>query len=302
MALSGTHKRTISAPSSRTATPRSSRRAATADPTRPRPTTFTVSIRIGSSSGADTGLGRSVAPGGVGQGGEVPQAAGDVSRGTARTIRLVGGFSQVCLGQRLAITAALRTDGTYDARRIRRLGRTTRARFAAVVVKLERRRVIVSAGGSVFAAGRRSGGRALDASGLLQARTGVPVTVRRRGPGVRISRAVPLRDARREDRNIRHGPRLRRAYGYVCGPSGYGPIGFWGWHQREGSLPQARPTVPARLLKSDTRSWSSSASRKSAHRAGAGRPQPGPRHLSRFLAGRGAPPRGGRVPAPPLPP
>ena len=33
------------------------KKTATAEPTRPRPTTFTVSIVIGSSSGSDTGLG-----------------------------------------------------------------------------------------------------------------------------------------------------------------------------------------------------------------------------------------------------
>jgi hypothetical protein len=84
-----------------------------------------------------------------------------VARGTARTVRLAGRFGHVRLGQRVAITAARRPDGTYDARRVRGVGRTTRARFAAVVIKLERRRVIVSAGGSVFAVGRPSGTRAL---------------------------------------------------------------------------------------------------------------------------------------------
>jgi hypothetical protein len=89
------------------------------------------------------------------------KAAVVVSGRTARTVRLAGKFAQVRLGQRLAITAARRPDGTFDAQRIRALGRATRARFGAVVVKQERSRVILSAGGSVFAVGRRSGGRAL---------------------------------------------------------------------------------------------------------------------------------------------
>ncbi len=89
------------------------------------------------------------------------KAAVVVSGGTARTVRLAGRFGHVRLGQRLAVTAAKRPDGTYDARRVRALGRAKRARFAAVVVKAERRRVILSAGGSVFAVVRRSGGHAL---------------------------------------------------------------------------------------------------------------------------------------------
>ena len=86
-----------------------------------------------------------------------------VTGGTARTVRLAGRFAQVRLGQRLAVTAAARrADGTFDARRVRRQGRATRARFSAVVVEQDRarRRVILSAGGSVFAVGQR-GGRAL---------------------------------------------------------------------------------------------------------------------------------------------
>ncbi|MDP9491264.1 MAG: hypothetical protein M3P42_03555 [Actinomycetota bacterium] len=89
------------------------------------------------------------------------KAAVVVSGGTARTVRLAGRFGQVRLGQRVAVTATKRPDGTYDARRVRALGRAKHARFAAVVVKAERRRVILSAGGSVFAVGLRSGGRAM---------------------------------------------------------------------------------------------------------------------------------------------
>lgn len=93
------------------------------------------------------------------------KAAVVVSAGTARTVRLAGRFAQVRLGQRVAVTATRRPDGTYDARRVRAVGRATRARFGAVVVKAERSRVILSAGGSVFAVGRRTGGRALASAG-----------------------------------------------------------------------------------------------------------------------------------------
>jgi hypothetical protein len=89
------------------------------------------------------------------------KAAVVASAGAVRTVRLAGRFGQVRLGQRVAVTATRRPDGTYDARRVRALGRAKRARFAAVVVKAERRRVILSAGGSVIAVGLRSGGRAL---------------------------------------------------------------------------------------------------------------------------------------------
>jgi hypothetical protein len=91
------------------------------------------------------------------------KAAVVVTGRTARTIRLGRSFARVRLGQRLAVTASRRADGTYDARRVRAVGRSTRARFAAVVVRHDRARgrVILSAGGSVFAVGRRAGGRAL---------------------------------------------------------------------------------------------------------------------------------------------
>jgi hypothetical protein len=96
------------------------------------------------------------------------KAAVVVTGRTARTVRLGANFARVRLGRRVGVTAARRADGTYAARGVRVAGRASRARFAAVVVRHDRaaRRMILSAGGSV-------------ASGLLQPRTGVPVTVRR---------------------------------------------------------------------------------------------------------------------------
>ena len=90
------------------------------------------------------------------------KAAVVVTGRTARTVRLGASFARVRLGQRVSVTASRRADGTYDARRVRAAGRAARARFAAVVVKHDRagRRVILSAGGSVFAVGRRAGGTA----------------------------------------------------------------------------------------------------------------------------------------------
>ena len=89
------------------------------------------------------------------------KAAVVITAGTARTVRLAGRFAHVRLGQRVAVTASRRPDGTFDAQRVKAVGRAKRARFGAVVVKQDRaqRRVILSAGGSVFAVGQR-GGRA----------------------------------------------------------------------------------------------------------------------------------------------
>lgn len=91
------------------------------------------------------------------------KAAVVVTGRTARTVRLGRSFARARVGRRVAVTASRRADGTYEARRLRTLGRASRARFRAVVVKQDRagRRVILSAGGSVFAVGRRSGGRTL---------------------------------------------------------------------------------------------------------------------------------------------
>lgn len=93
------------------------------------------------------------------------KAAVVVTGRTARTVRLAGRFAHVRLGRRVAITASRRADGTYDARRVRTIGRATRAKLAAIVVRSAQRRVILSAGGSVFAVGRRAGGRTLASAG-----------------------------------------------------------------------------------------------------------------------------------------
>jgi len=100
------------------------------------------------------------------------KAAVVVTGRTARTIRLGARFSNVRLGRRVSVTASRRPDGTYDARRMRAAGRASRARLNAVVVKHDRarRRLILSAGGSVFAVGQRAGSRALasvSAGGLV---------------------------------------------------------------------------------------------------------------------------------------
>jgi hypothetical protein len=84
-----------------------------------------------------------------------------VSGRSVRTVRAGAGFARVRIGQRIAVNASKRGDGTYEAARVRRVGRAARIRFGAVVVKHDRalRRLILSGGGSVFAVKVRAGGR-----------------------------------------------------------------------------------------------------------------------------------------------
>ncbi len=73
------------------------------------------------------------------------------SPSTVRTVRAPRGFAAFHVGQRISFTAAKRSDGTYLARAIRASGRAKRVHFGAVVVRSEASRLIVTAGGSVFA-------------------------------------------------------------------------------------------------------------------------------------------------------
>jgi hypothetical protein len=74
-----------------------------------------------------------------------------VSPGAVRTVRAPSRFARFRVGQRVSVTAAKRSDGTYLARAVRLAGRVQRVRFGAVIVKAEASRLIVTAGGSVFA-------------------------------------------------------------------------------------------------------------------------------------------------------
>ena len=77
-----------------------------------------------------------------------------VSRGVVRTVRTPSKFRRLRVGQRVAVTARTRPDGTFAAAVVRGQGRVTRVRFRGVVVRHDRRagRLILSAGSSVFAA------------------------------------------------------------------------------------------------------------------------------------------------------
>jgi hypothetical protein len=88
-----------------------------------------------------------------------------VSGRSVRTVRAAG-YAAVRVGQRVVVKGSRLADGTYRARALRPVGHSQRIRFAAVVVKNDRglRRLILSAGGSVFTVRAGSGGRALAAS------------------------------------------------------------------------------------------------------------------------------------------
>jgi hypothetical protein len=111
------------------------------------------------------------------------KAAVVVTGRTARTVRLGRSFASVRLGQRVAVTASRRADGTYTAGRFRALGRVTRAKFGAVVVKHDkaRARVILSAGGSVFAVANRGRSMASASGNGLNAGDRVLASVRLSG-------------------------------------------------------------------------------------------------------------------------
>jgi hypothetical protein len=74
--------------------------------------------------------------------------------GAVRTVRTKGA-ARYRVGQRVVARATARPDGTYAATRVKRLGRTGKARLRATVVKRGAGRYVVSAGSSTFAIRRR---------------------------------------------------------------------------------------------------------------------------------------------------
>ena len=73
--------------------------------------------------------------------------------GAVRTVRAPGRLGAVRAGHRVVYTARRLSDGTFRARSLRMAGRASRATFRGVVVRNQRRlnRLLISAGGSVFA-------------------------------------------------------------------------------------------------------------------------------------------------------
>ncbi len=71
--------------------------------------------------------------------------------GTVRTIRLQGGFNRVRVGSTVAVRGVSLPDGTFSAAMVRRLGKARGADVRGAVVKRLGARLVISAGGSVFA-------------------------------------------------------------------------------------------------------------------------------------------------------
>lgn len=73
------------------------------------------------------------------------------SNGTVRTVRVRAGFTRIAVGRRVAVRAARLPDGTFSASAVKRLGKTRRAHVRGTVVSKLGARLVMSAGGSVFA-------------------------------------------------------------------------------------------------------------------------------------------------------
>jgi hypothetical protein len=100
-----------------------------------------------------------------------------VSGRSVRTVRAGARYARIRISQRIAVEASRLADGTYRASRLRAVGRVRHVRFGAVVVKHDpsHRRLILSAGGSVFAVRSGSSGRSPAGIGGLAL-----------GPGARV--------------------------------------------------------------------------------------------------------------------
>jgi len=73
--------------------------------------------------------------------------------GVVRTVRVESGLGKIRVGQRVAVKAQRLGDGTFRLQKIRVVGKAVKARVRAIVVRHQTRlgRIVVSAGGSVFA-------------------------------------------------------------------------------------------------------------------------------------------------------
>jgi hypothetical protein len=91
------------------------------------------------------------------------------SNGTVRTVRVQASFKRIGVGGRVAVRAARLPDGTFSASAVKRLGKTRRAHVRGTVVKKLGARLVISAGGSVFALRVRGKTGASEGAGGLQA-------------------------------------------------------------------------------------------------------------------------------------
>jgi hypothetical protein len=71
--------------------------------------------------------------------------------GTVRTVRVRAGFKRIAVGRLVAVRAAKLPDGTFSASAVKRVGKTRRAHVRGTVVRKLGARLVISAGGSVFA-------------------------------------------------------------------------------------------------------------------------------------------------------
>jgi hypothetical protein len=106
--------------------------------------------------------------------------------GTVRTVRLHGGFNRVRVGSMVAVRGASLPDGTFSAATVRRLGKARGARVRGSVVKRLGARLVISAGGSVFAL-RVSGKQSASAGGSLKPGDRVDCGVRFHGGSAETS-------------------------------------------------------------------------------------------------------------------
>jgi len=86
--------------------------------------------------------------------------------GTVRTVRLHTGFARFRVGSLVAVNGAKLPDGTYSAAAVRRIGRARGTHVRGTVVQRLAKRLVVSAGGSVFALGVAGKQLASDGGGL----------------------------------------------------------------------------------------------------------------------------------------
>ena len=85
--------------------------------------------------------------------------------GSVRTVRLHQGFARIRVGSAVTVSTAKLPDGTY-AGRVRRTGKARSTHVQGTVVRRLAKRLIVSAGGSVFALGLTGKQTASDGGGL----------------------------------------------------------------------------------------------------------------------------------------
>jgi hypothetical protein len=86
--------------------------------------------------------------------------------GTVRTVRVRAGLNRLGVGRLVAVRAAKLPDGTFSASLVKRLGKSRHAHVRGTVVRRLGARLVLSAGGSVFALRVRGKAGASESGGL----------------------------------------------------------------------------------------------------------------------------------------